>query len=137
MATPASSRISSLAKIVAPVRSASAIESEGRGADFLAVGEDQVGEEDPVPQRGDVHRRQADIQGGQHVAYQVVSQRPLRHHALLREGDRGRLHRSDPDRQVPLPLHLLQQDDGVIRRHLNPDADDLHLPHSGSVLACA
>src|SRR5215472_2497895 len=57
-------------------------------------------------------------------------------HALLGEGDRRGLDRPDPDGQVPVPLRLLQQDDGAIRRHLNPDADDLHLPHRSSILTC-
>src|SRR5580692_6966445 len=48
-------------------------------ADFLAVREDQVGEERPVAQRGDVHRAQLDVQRLQDVAQQVMGQRPYRH----------------------------------------------------------
>src|SRR5215467_15944247 len=107
------------------------------GAHFLPVGEDEVGEEDAVPERGDVDRVQLHPECLEHVAKQVVGQRPGRHHPLLRERDRGGFHRADPDWQVPLPLHLLEQDDGLVRGHLHADADDLHLPHSGSVLTCA
>src|SRR6266851_7357232 len=64
-----------------------------------------------------------------------MSERPGRDHALLGERDGGSLHRADPDRQIPVPLGLLEQDDGLVRGHLDPDADDLHLPHGGSVLA--
>src|SRR5215475_13579132 len=107
------------------------------GAHFLPVGEDEVGEEDAVPERGDVDRVQLHPECLEHVAEQVVGQRPGGHHPLLRERDRGGFHRADPDWQVPLPLYLLEQDDGLVRGHLHPDADDLHLPHSGSVLTCA
>src|SRR6266566_2087555 len=64
-----------------------------------------------------------------------MGERPRRDHALLGEGDGGSLHRADPDRQVPVPLGFLEQDDGLVRGHLDSDADDLHLPHGGSVLA--
>src|SRR5580700_5770331 len=107
----------------------------GPGADLLAVGEDEVREEDPVPQRGDVHRGELYPQRLQHIAEEVVGERPGGDHALLGERDGGSLHWPDPDRQVPVPLGLLEQDDGLVRGHLDPDADDLHLPHGGSVLA--
>ncbi len=61
---------------------------------------------------------------------------PKGNHALLGEGDRRRLDRPDPDGQVPVPLRLLQQDDGAVGWHFDPDADDLHLPHFSSVLTC-
>ena len=35
-----------------------------------------------------------------------------------------------------IALRLFQQDDGAVRWHLDPDADDLHLPHYSSVLTC-
>src|SRR5207342_3804682 len=65
-----------------------------------------------------------------------MRQRAKGNHALLGEGDRRCLDRSDPDRQVPVALRLLEQDDGAVRWHLDPDADDLHLPHYSSVLTC-
>src|SRR5215471_11223536 len=105
-------------------------------ADLGAVGEDQVRVEDPVPKRGDVHRAQLDVQHLEHVTEKIVRERPKGNHALLGEGDRRRLDRSDPDRQVPVALRLLKQDDGAVRWHLDPDADDLHLPHYSSVLTC-
>src|SRR5580692_8426326 len=101
-----------------------------------AVGEDQVRVEDPVPQLGDVHRPQLDIQHLEHILEQIVRQRPDGHHTLLGEGDCRCLDRPDPDGQVPITLRLLEQDDGAVRRHLDPDADDLHLPHCSSVLTC-
>src|ERR1700730_4845756 len=105
-------------------------------ADLSAVGEDQVRVEDPVPQRGDVHRAELDVQDLEHVTEQIMRQRAKGNHALLGEGDRRCLDRSDPDRQVPVALRLLEQDDGAVRWHLDPDADDLHLPHYSSVLTC-
>src|SRR6266699_513311 len=105
-------------------------------ADLSAVGEDQVRVEDPVPQRGDVHRSELDVQHFEHVTEQIMRQRAKGNHALLGEGDRCCLDRSDPDRQVPVALRLLEQDDGAVRWHLDPDADDLHLPHYSSVLTC-
>src|SRR3984885_8036660 len=101
-----------------------------------AVGEDQVSVEDPVPQLGDVHRPQLDVQNLEDVLEQIVRQRPDGDHALLRKGDCRSLDRPDPDWQVAIPLRLLEQDDGAVRRHLDPDADDLHLPHCSSVLTC-
>src|SRR3984957_6854368 len=101
-----------------------------------AVGEDQVRVEDPVPQLGDVHRPQLDVQNLEHILEQIVRQRPDGNHALLGEGDCRCLDRPDPDGQVPVPLRLLEQDDGAVRRHLDPDADDLHLTHCRSVLTC-
>src|SRR6201994_139173 len=104
------------------------------GADLGAVGEDEVGVEDPVAQGGDVDRAQLDVEHVQDVAEQIVGQRPRRDHALLGEGDRGGFDGTDPDGQVPVTLCLLQQDDRAVGRHLDPDADDLHLPHYSSIL---
>src|SRR6516165_8029475 len=64
----------------------------GPGAHFLAVGEDEVREEDPIPQRGDVYGGQLDAQGFEYVTEQVMGERPCRDHALLGEGDGGSLH---------------------------------------------
>src|ERR1700750_89919 len=105
-------------------------------ADLRRGGEDQVRVEDPVPQRGDVHRAELDVQHLEHVTEQIVCQRAKGNHALLGEGDRRCLDRSDPDGQVPVALRLLEQDNGAVRWHLDPDADDLHLPHYSSVLTC-
>src|SRR5579872_2002489 len=106
-------------------------------ADLLAVREDQIREERAVAQGSDVHRAQLHVECLEDVAHQVMGQRPHWHQALLRIGDRRRLHRADPNRQVPFPLRLFEQDDGLVRGHLDPDAYDLHLPHGGSVLTCA
>src|SRR3984885_3864697 len=107
----------------------------GPGAGLGAVGEDEVRVEDPVAQGGDVDRAELHVQDFEHVLEQVVGQRPQRHHALLSEGDRGRLHRPDPDGQVPVTLLFFQQDDRAVGRHLDTDADDLHPPHWSSALA--
>jgi hypothetical protein len=66
----------------------------------------------------------------EHVAQQVVRERAGGYDALLGEGDRGGLHRTDPDRQVPLPLDLAQQHDRLVRRHLDADTHDVHLVHA-------
>src|SRR5271166_1585493 len=105
-------------------------------AHLRAVGEDQVGVEDTVPQRGDVHCAQLNVQHLEHVTEQIVRERPKGNHALLGEGDRCCRDRPDPDGQVSIALRLFQQDDGAVRWHLDPDADDLHLPHYSSVLTC-
>src|SRR5207342_1961495 len=65
----------------------------------------------------------------EHVLEQVVGQRTRRYDALLGEGDGGRLDGPDPDRQVPLTLHLAQQHDRVVRRHLDPYTQDVDLAH--------
>jgi hypothetical protein len=89
----------------------------------------QLREEGPVTQIGDVHRRQLHPHLLEHVHEQVVGQRARRLDPLQREGDRGRLDRADPDRQVARALALLQQHDRLVRRQLHPDADELHLDH--------
>jgi len=78
------------------------------------VGEDQVRVEDPVPQRGDVHRAQLDIQDLEHVTEKIVRERPKGNHALLGEGNRRCLDCPDPAGQVPVALRLLEQDDGAV-----------------------
>ena len=52
--------------------------------------------------------------------------------ALLLEGDGGRLDGSDPDREVPLPLRLLEQQDRLVAGQLDPDPDDSKLLHSAA-----
>src|SRR6202050_1892633 len=106
----------------------------GPGADRGAVREDEVSEEDPVSQGRDVDLPQLDLQRGQDVPHQVMSERTSRNHALLSERDGRCLHRSDPDREVTLAAGLFQQHDGLVRWHLDADADDLHLLHRDSVL---
>src|ERR671930_419819 len=61
------------------------------------------------------------------VLQQIVGHRARRHDALERERDRGGLRLADPDREVPLPLGLPQEHDGLARGELDPDAREAHL----------
>ena len=102
------------------------------GADLDSGGEHQQRVEDTVAQLGDPDLHQLDAERLEHVAQQVVRHRPGRHHTLLGERDGGRLDGTDPDRQVALPRDLAEQDDRLVRRHLDPNPDDverLHAPH--------
>ena len=65
-----------------------------------AAVEDQLGEEGALLQVRDPHLLQPPAQRADDVLEQVVRQRPRGLDALLLEGDRGGLHRADPDRQV-------------------------------------
>ena len=120
-----------------PVRSASAIESDGRALTSTPVAEHQGGEEDAVADLGDLDLGQLVAGRGQQVLHQVVGQRARRDDALLGEGDRGRLDGADPDRQVALPRRLAQQHERLVRRHLHPDSDDIDLAHAVSLLSGA
>ena len=135
-ARPASSSTSSAHTIRVPVRSASAIESEGRALTSAPAVEDQLGEEDAVLHVGDPHLVEPLAGGLEHVLHQVVGQRPRRDDALLGEGDRGGLDRPDPDRQVALPRHLAQQHDRLVGGHLDPDSDDVDFAHAPTLLRC-
>jgi hypothetical protein len=50
-----------------------------------------------------------------------VGHRPRGPHTLLLEGDGRRLDGADPDRQIPLPLRLLEQQDRLVAGQLDPD----------------
>ena len=100
---PASSSTSSAQKIGVPVRSASAIESDGPGADLDAARRRPASAK-KMPSCSSVIRTSVSSLpvALEHVLEQVVGQRPRRHDALLGERDRGGLDRADPDRQVAL-----------------------------------
>ena len=61
---------------------------------------------------------------------------PGRPHALLLERDRGGLDRADPDRQVPLPLRLLEQQDRLVARAARPGRRRLEAPARCGSLSC-
>ena len=54
---------------------------------------------------------------------------PVAGDALLLLGDRIRLGRSDPDRQIPVAIGLLQQQDRLILRLVDLDADHTNFAH--------
>src|ERR671915_1384489 len=93
----------------------------------LAHLDDRV--EGPVPELGDQDPIHPDAELLEHVLHQVVRHRPGRFHPLEGEGDRRGLRGTDPDRQVPLPLALLEENDGLVPGQLDPDADQVHLDH--------
>ena len=95
----ASSSTSSFAKILHPRRTASAIASDG-------------------------HRHLVED-----VLQQVVRHRPRRDQTLLSDRDRLSLGLTDPDRKEALAFGFPQQDDGRVRRELDPDAGHGHLDH--------
>src|SRR4051794_24096428 len=58
-----------------------------------------------------------------------MRQRTRWRHSVLGVGDRTRLDRADPYRQVAFPVLLLQQENGLLRGHLHADAHDGHSVH--------
>ncbi|BBX16463.1 hypothetical protein MDUV_13230 [Mycolicibacterium duvalii] len=52
-----------------------------------------------------------------------------RFHALLFQGDRGGLGLPDPDREISVAVRLPQQQDGLVLRLLNSNADHANLTH--------
>ena len=133
-ARPASSSTSSAQTIRVPVRSASAIESEGRALTSAPEPKTRIAKK--TPSLTSVIRTSVELVAGglEHVLHQVVGQRPRRDDALLGEGDRGGLDRADPDRQVALPRHLAQQHDRLVRGHLDPDSHDIDFAHAFTLL---
>src|SRR5699024_8697369 len=103
------------------------------GADLRAIGENEFGVEDTVTEARDVDGLQPGVQGLEYVTEQVVGERPGGRHPLLGKRDGRGLHTTDPDRQVAITIGFFEQDNRLVRGHLNPDADDLHVLHSGSV----
>src|SRR5699024_706526 len=102
------------------------------GADLRAIGENEFGVEDTVTEARDVDGLQPGVQGLEYVTEQVVGERPGGRHPLLGKRDGRGLHTTDPDRQVAITIGFFEQDNRLVRGHLNPDADDLHVLHSGS-----
>src|SRR6185503_15385878 len=50
-------------------------------------------------------------------------------HALLLVRNRGGLDRTDPDRQVPVAVDLLEQHDRLVTGQLDPHPNHVQLPH--------
>ena len=69
------------------------------------------------------------LQRRQDVAHQIMGQRPGRLDALLLVGDRGGLHRADPDRQVAVAVDLPEQHDRLVAGQLHPNPDHAQLAH--------
>ena len=57
-----------------------------------------------------------------------------RHHTVLGAGRSGGFRRDDPDRQVSLTVALAQQDDRLVGRHFDPDAQNIEFFHPSTVL---
>src|SRR3954452_19943075 len=107
------------------------------GADRPLVAEDQLGDVDAVAHLGDVDRLEGGAEGADDLAQQIVGHRPGGPHALLLEGDPGCLARADPDREVPLAVRLLQQQDRLVPGQLDADADNSKLLHGSAPMAAA
>ena len=58
-----------------------------------------------------------------------MGERPGRLDALLFEGDRGCLGLADPDRQVAITVGLAQQQDRLVLRLLDANADNANFTH--------
>ncbi len=99
-------------------------------ADRHAAAEAQLGVEDVVAQLGDVHGLEPHPERLDDVPEQVVGQRAQRLHALLLERDGRGLDGADPDRQVAHAVLFAQQDDGLVGRQFDPNADDPHRMHA-------
>ena len=109
------------------MRTARAIASDGR-ADTV-VPSSKASSPKKVPDDPDLHDGAAEC--GDHVAQQVVGQRPGRPDALLMHGDRRCLGRADQNRQAARAIHLGQHQNRLLGGHFDPDADDAHLDHLG------
>jgi hypothetical protein len=59
----------------------------------------------------------------------IVGQRSGRLHLLQLHYDRIRLERTNPDRQLALAIHLLEQDDPMRRHQADPNAVDDNFYH--------
>src|SRR5450755_4178897 len=70
---------------------------------------------DPLDRRPEVLQDRAE---------QVMAERPLGRDPLQSHGNGVRLPGADPDREIALALHLLEDDDVVARGHMDPDALD-------------
>ena len=133
-ASPASSRTSSAPTIRLPVRSARAIESEGRALDLDAGAEDQLGVEDAVLHVGDPHlgrarcrSRRARPSSGRGSAA-AAGRRPAGRR-------RSRWPRRRRSRSAGSgPRHLPQQHDRLVGGHLDPDSDDVDFAHAVTLL---
>ena len=102
------------------------------GADDPVLAEHELGDVDAVPHLGDVHGLELGAEGADDLAEQVVRHRAGRPDTLLLERDRRGLDGTDPDRQVPLALRLLEQQDRLVPGQLHPDTDDSKLLHGGA-----
>ena len=89
--------------------------------------EEQAGVERLLGQRRDDDPIDAGTETLEGRREEVVGQRTIRSEALELHRDRARLPWPDPDREIPIPLRLLEDDDMPARQHVDPDALDHHL----------
>ena len=89
--------------------------------------EQQPGVERLLGQGRDDHPIDARPEPFERRREQVVGERPVGGEALELHRDRARLPRPDPDREVAIPLGLLEDHDVAARQHVDPDALDDHL----------
>jgi len=85
--------------------------------------------EHAVTELGDRDARDLHRHLVQDVLEQVVRHGSRRDQTLLPDRDRLGLGLADPDREEPLAFGLPEQDDGRVRRELDPNAGDGHLDH--------
>ena len=116
-----------------PSRRARAIESDGRALTSTPLREREDAVEDALAQVGDADLGELLAGRDENVAEQVMGQRPRRDDALLGVGDRACLCRPYPDGQEAFAVDLPEQDDRLVRRHLNPDTNDVELAHSSTL----
>lgn len=103
------------------------------GTDLHAAGEHQLRVEDALPQIRDADLRELLSDCFEYVFEKVMGQRARRSHALLSEGDRGRLTWSDPDGEVAVASHFTQEHDRLVGGHFHPDTHDVELVHTATL----
>src|SRR5512144_2424902 len=97
--------------------------------DRVAAVDVQLGVVGVVLHPGDDHLAQVGAQTDDHLLEQVVGERPGELHPRQLHRDRARLGRPDPDRQHPLAVLLLQNDDRSIARLVEPEVGDANFDH--------
>src|SRR5947209_3450766 len=91
--------------------------------------ENQVGVERALLQVDDPHLFERMTKRGNQIPYQVVGQRAGRLDSLLFQGNRGRFGLADPNRQVTSTVGLAQQQDRLVLRLLDANADNANFTH--------
>ena len=91
--------------------------------------EDQVGVEGALLQVDDPHLLERMPKRGNEIPDQIVGQRPGRLDALLLQRDGRGLGLADPDRQIAVAVGLPQQQNRLVLRLFDANADHTNLTH--------
>src|ERR1700721_3564246 len=93
------------------------------------AGEDQIGVKRPFLQVDDPHFFQRMTKRGNEVPDEVMREWTWRLDSLLFKGDRPSPGLADPDRQVTVTVGFAQQQDRLVLRLLDANADDANFTH--------